>query len=119
MALPRRQRRLLEAIDHQMTSADPRLTRLFGTFGRLWAGEPLPAREQLSTRAGRFWSGLREALAAGAWAALPLTDPPMTEAAGGPGAGRGSIATPPGRARQGPDGPARSSQAERRPRGRG
>ncbi len=69
MALPRRQQRLLEAIDHQMSGADPRLAWLLGTFGRIWAGEPLPAREQLPTRASRFWPGLREALAAGTWLA--------------------------------------------------
>jgi hypothetical protein len=119
MALPRRQQRLLEAIDHQMTSADPRLAWLLGAFGRLWAGEPPPAREQLPTRASRFWSGLWEALATGAWAAPPLTDPPVTDAAGGPGAGRGSIPAPPGRARPGPDGPAQSGRDDRRPRGRG
>ena len=119
MALPRRQQRLLEAIEHQMASADPRLARLLGTFGRLWAGEPLPAREQLPTRACRFWPGLREALAAGAWALPPLTDPPMTDAAGGPGPGRGSIPAPPGQARQAPDGPAQNGQDDHRPRGRG
>lgn len=69
MALPRRQQRLLEAIDHQMSGADPRLAWLLGTFGRIWAGEPLPAREQLPTRASRFWPGLWEALAAGTWLA--------------------------------------------------
>jgi hypothetical protein len=78
MALPRRQQRLLEAIEHQMTSADPRLAWMLGTFGRLWADEPLPAREQLPTRTSRFWPGLWEAFALGAWPAPPLTDPPMT-----------------------------------------
>jgi hypothetical protein len=114
MALSRRQRRILEAIDHQMTSADPRLAWLFGTFGRLWAGKPLPAREQLPTRASRFWSGLREALAAGAWLALPVTDPPMTDAAGGTGTGRGSIPASPGQPPQAPDRPAQSGQDDRR-----
>jgi hypothetical protein len=89
MALPRRQRRHLDAIDHQMTSADPRLAWLLGTFDRLWAGEPLPAREQLPTRASRFCRGLWEALATGAWLAPPLTDLHVTEAAGRPGRGRG------------------------------
>jgi hypothetical protein len=117
MALPRRQQRLLEAIDRQTTSADPSLAWLLGTFGRLRAGEPMPAREQLPTRASRFWSGLWEALAAGAWPAPPLTDRPVTDAAAGLGAGRGSIPTPPGRAPQGPDGPAQTGQADRRPRG--
>jgi hypothetical protein len=119
MALPRRQQRLPEAIDHQVTSADPRLARLFGTFGRLWAGERLPARELRPTRASRLWPGLWEALAAGVWPAPPLTDPPMADAAGGPSAGRGSIPAPPGQARQAPDGPAQSGQDDRQPRGRG
>jgi hypothetical protein len=119
MALSRRQQRLLEVIDQQMTSADPRLAWLLGTFGRLWAGEPLPAREQLPTRASRFWSGLWEALAAGAWPAPPPTDPPMTEAAGCPGAGHGSIPAPPGQARQAPGRPAQSDPDGRRPRGGG
>lgn len=102
MALPRRQQRLLEAIDHEMTRADPRLAWLLGTFGLLWAGEPMPAWEQFPTRASRFWPGLLGILAAGAWPFLPFTDPPMTGAAGGPGA----IPTQPGQAPQAPEGPA-------------
>jgi hypothetical protein len=113
MALPRRQRRLLDAIDHQVTGADPRLAQLLGEFGRLWAGEPMPAREQLPARASRFWPGLWEALAAGAWAASPLPDLPMTDAAGRSGAERGSTPAAPDRARQEPDGPAQSGQADR------
>jgi DoxX-like family len=65
MALPRRQRRLLEAIDRQLASADPRLARLLGTFGRFWADEPLPAHEQLPVRTGPSWSGPWRVLAAG------------------------------------------------------
>jgi Protein of unknown function (DUF3040) len=114
MALPRHQRRLLRAIDRQMTSADPRLAQLLDTFGRLWAGEPMPAREQLPARASQFWAGLWEALAAGAWLAPPLPDLPMTDAAGRPGAERGSTPAAPDRARQEPDGPAQSGQADRR-----
>jgi len=101
MALPRRQRRLLKAIDRQTSAADPRLAWLFGIFGQLWAGEPLPAREQLNTRATRFRSGLWEALAAGAWPAPPFTGPS------------------PSRARGVPDGSANSRQADRRPGGSG
>ena len=114
MALPRRQRRLLDAIDHQMTSADPRLAWLLGTFGRLWAGEPLPAREQLPARASRFRPGLWKALTAGAWLAPPLTDLRVTEAAGRPGSGRDSVPDAPDMARQEPDGPAESGRADRR-----
>ena len=114
MALPRRQQRLLEAIEHQMTSTDPRLAWMLGTFGRLWAGEPLPAREQLPARTSRFWPGLWEALALGAWAAPPLTDPPMTDAAARPGARRGSRFTARDQGAQGPDRPTQSGQADRR-----
>src|SRR5579863_6224413 len=113
MALTRRQQRLLEAIDAQMASADPRLAWLLGTFGRFWAGEPLPAREQLPTRASRSWSGLWEALAAGAWPVPPLTDPPVAGTAGGPVAGRGSIPDLPGQARQAPGVAAQSGQPGR------
>jgi hypothetical protein len=107
MPLPRRQQRLIEAIDHQLTGTDPRLAWLFSTFGRLWAGEPLPAREQLCTRAGGFWSSVREALAAGAW---PVTGLPVTDASG---AGRGSIPSAPDQARKAADGPGRNEQDDR------
>jgi hypothetical protein len=118
MALPCRQQRLLEAIDHQLTSADPHLAWLLGAFGRLWADEPLPGREQLPTWASRLRSFLWEALAAGAWPVPPLMDPPVTDAAGHPGAGHGSI-LPPGQVRQLPDWPGRSGRHGRRPGGRG
>jgi hypothetical protein len=74
MALPRRQRRLLEAIDRRMESEDPELARPLAVFCGLWAGQPLPAREQFNTRASRFWPVLSQALAASAWQA-PLTPP--------------------------------------------
>ncbi len=93
MGLPGRQQRLLEAIDHQLTDADPHLARLLGAFGQLWACEHVPAREQLPARASRLWSFLRDALAASAWPVPLLTDPPVTDAAGRPRPGRD--ATPP------------------------
>ena len=102
MALPRRQQRLLVAIDQQMNSTDPRLAWLFGTFGRLWAGEPLPAREQLRTRAGRFCAALWDALGAVAWPVPPLVDTLMTGATGEASAGSGSLRAVPGRAEQAP-----------------
>jgi hypothetical protein len=95
MALPARQQRLLDAIDGQLANADPHLAWLLGSFGRLWADQPLPAREQFPTWASRLRSLLWEALAATAWPAAPLTDPSMTDAAGHPGPGHGP-ALPPG-----------------------
>ena len=86
MALPCRQQRLLEAIDHQLTNADPHLAWLLGAFGQRWADAPLPAREQFPTWASRLRSLLWEALAVTAWPVPPVTDPPMTDAGGHPGA---------------------------------
>jgi hypothetical protein len=102
MALPRRQRRVLDAIDDQLTSADPHLARRLGAVGSHPADEPLPAREQLTTWASRLRFFLWEAFAAGAWPVPPLADPPMAGAAWHPGAGHGSI-LPRGQARQSPD----------------
>jgi hypothetical protein len=118
MALPSRQQRVLEAIDHQLTSADPHLAWRLGAFGQLWADEPLPAREQLSTWASRLRSLLWEALAGGAWPVPPFTDPSVTDAAARRGPGDGSV-LPPGQLRQSPDWPGRSGRSGRRPRGRG
>ena len=50
MALPRRQQRLLEAIDHQMSGADPRLAWLLGTFGPL--ARRAPARPRAAANPG-------------------------------------------------------------------
>ena len=116
MALPCRQQRLLEAIDHQLTNADPHLAWLLGSFGQRWADEPLPAREQLPAWASRLRSLLCEAFAAGGWPGPPLTDPTVTGADGYAGAGPGSV-LPPGRVRQAPDWPGRSGRHGRRPRG--
>jgi hypothetical protein len=69
MALPRRQRRLLEVMDYQINSADPDLARLFGAFNGFCAGKPLPTRERLAPRSARFRAGLWEALGAGIWPA--------------------------------------------------
>jgi len=83
MTLPRRQRRLLDAIDCQVISADPLLSRSFAAFARRWAGEPLPEREQLRPRGARFWDGLWEALGESAWPSPWFADPSMTSAAEG------------------------------------
>jgi hypothetical protein len=118
MALSCRQQRLLGAIDHQLTNADPQLASLLGAFGQLCAGAPLPAREQLPTWASRLRSFLWEAFAAGAWPASAFTDPYMTDAAGHPGAGHGSV-FPPGQGLQAPDWPGQGGRHGRRPRGKG
>ena len=49
MALPRRQQRLLEAIDHQMSGADPRLAWL---LGRSRPGPVSPARPRADASPG-------------------------------------------------------------------
>lgn len=118
MALRCRQQRLVEAIDQELTDEDPHLAWLLDSFGRLWANEPLPAREQLPTWATRLRSVLWEAFAVTAWPVLPLTDPPKTNAAGHPGEGHGSI-LPPGSVRQAPDWPGRSGRHDRWPRDKG
>jgi len=118
MALSCRQQRLLEAIDRQLVGADPDLARLLDAFGRRWTDEPLPAREQLPTWASRVRSLLWEAFAATAWPVLPLTDPPVTGAAGHPGAGHGPV-LPLGQVRQAPSWPAQSGRHGRRPRRKG
>jgi len=102
MALPRRERRLLEAIDYEMSCSDPHLVWLFRRFSGLWAGEPLPAREQLRTRTRRFWGGLWEALGAGAWPVPPLPDPAVTDTDAGTGAERGTAAAAPEQAKRPP-----------------
>ena len=114
MALSCRQQRLIEATGRQLAGEDPDLARLLGAFGRLWADEPLPAREQLPTWASRLRSLLWEAFAATAWPVPPLTGPPVTGAAGHPGGGHGSV-LPPGQARQATD---RPGLPGRRPRWR-
>ena len=83
-----------------MANADPRLAWMLATFGRLWAGKPLPACEQLHSRTSRFRAGLRQALAASVWAA-PITDLPATDAAGRADVKRGSASTAPDQGRAG------------------
>jgi hypothetical protein len=102
MALPRRQRRLLEAIDYQMNSADPRLARLFGAFSGFCAGEPLPTREQLPRRAARFRAALWEALGAGIWPTPFVADPNLAGTVGGTDPGSGSSGAELGQVEQAP-----------------
>jgi hypothetical protein len=89
MALPRRERRLAEAIDREVTSADPRLARLFRVFGRCWAGEPVPDREQLRRGRDGFWPRLWDALCAGAWEVS--VEPTMADVIRGAGTGPAAI----------------------------
>jgi hypothetical protein len=102
MTLPRRQRRLLEAIDDQLDRADPALTRQFGLFARIWADQPRPAHEQVPGRMDWFWSRLWDVLALAARAAQPVPGPLRPEA------GRGSA----GPDEPGPGAPQRGQQAD-------
>ena len=84
MSLPRREQALLDAIDHEVTGEDPRLSRLFGMFDGLWAGAPLPDGEQQRRGRAGFWAALWDALCAGAWL-VPPDLPVPGEAGAGPG----------------------------------
>jgi hypothetical protein len=50
MSLSRRQRHQLHRIETSLLRSDPQLTAMLGVFGRLSAGEVMPAREQLPSR---------------------------------------------------------------------
>jgi hypothetical protein len=115
MALPRRQRRLLEAIDYQMNSADPRLARLFGAFSGFCAGEPLPTREQLPRRAARFRAALWEALGAGIWPTPFVADPHLAGTVGGTVPGSGSSGAELGQVEQAPGQLRQEGRADRHP----
>ena len=120
MTLPRREQRLLDAIDQELTSADPHLEWLLGPsgpFGRLCAGEPLPAREQLPESASRLRSFLWEALAGAAWSVPPLPDPPVIGAAGQSSVEYRPV-PPPGQRGQAPDRPGQGRQPGHGSRGK-
>ncbi len=102
MTLPRHQQRLFEAIERQVNSADPLLARSFAAFARRWAGEPLPAREQMRSRGARFWDGLWEALGAGSCSWLWFADPVVTSTAVGTDPEACSADTGPGQGEQQP-----------------
>jgi hypothetical protein len=50
MSPSRRQQRQLHRIETGLVRSDPRLTAMLGVFGRLSAGEVMPAREQMPSR---------------------------------------------------------------------
>lgn len=47
MSISIREQQLLESIGQQLSTEDPHLALLMETFGRLTAGDEMPAREQL------------------------------------------------------------------------
>src|SRR5215471_8915606 len=50
MSLSHRQRHQLHRIETGLLRSDPQLTAMLGVFGRLSAGEVMPAREQMPSR---------------------------------------------------------------------
>jgi len=100
MALPRRQRRLLSGIDHQMAAEAPLLAWQFDMFARPSAYLPRPSHEQLPTWTSRFWSSVWEPLAAWAWLAPPLPGSLRADGYAGPGGDRGPSPRPSSPARQ-------------------
>jgi hypothetical protein len=50
MSLGHRQRHQLHRIETGLLRSDPQLTAMLGVFGRLSAGEVMPAREQMPSR---------------------------------------------------------------------
>ena len=50
MSLSHRQQHQLHRIETGLLRSDPRLTAMLGVFGRLSAGEAMPAREQMPSR---------------------------------------------------------------------
>ena len=50
MSLNRRQRHQLHRMEARMLRSDPKLVEMLGVFGRLSAGEVMPAREQMPAR---------------------------------------------------------------------
>ena len=50
MSLSHRQQHQLHRIETSLLRSDPQLTAMLGVFGRLSAGEVMPAREQMPSR---------------------------------------------------------------------
>jgi hypothetical protein len=90
---PRRQRRLLAAIEQDLCRDDPRLARILKTFERVTAGRQMPAHERVAARP--HWSRVAELVLY--WLAAPWE--PM---AGGP-AGSGNAGSQDRRADGGRD----------------
>jgi predicted membrane-bound mannosyltransferase len=55
MSLSHRQQHQLHRIQTGLLRSDPQLTAMLGVFGRLSAGQAMPAWEQVSTRQHRIW----------------------------------------------------------------
>ena len=105
MSLPRRERRLLTAIDHEVATADPGLARQFDEFGSPWAGAPLPGAEQLGGGTSGFLAGQWDALCADSW--LLPSDPGVA------GAGPGTIDAAWDQSGQGPGRPGQERRDDR------
>ena len=54
MSLNHRQRHQLHRIEARLLRSDPRLAAMLGVFGRLSAGQHMPAWEQVATRQDRI-----------------------------------------------------------------
>lgn len=69
MALSRRQRRHLAAIERELRETDPGLAGLLGAFGRLTAAEQMPGHERLAARSccSRFATAMLDWLAGAQW----------------------------------------------------
>jgi hypothetical protein len=59
MSLNHRQRRQLSRIEAGLLRSDPQLAAMLNVFGRLSAGQRMPAREQVATR----WDRIQETVA--------------------------------------------------------
>ncbi|HEY1641016.1 MAG TPA: hypothetical protein VGG35_10035 [Streptosporangiaceae bacterium] len=65
MSLTGREERILDSIRDRLTSSDPGLAQIMGTFARLTADEEMPARQHVRHRRGRLSSRPGRGLRAG------------------------------------------------------
>ena len=54
MSLSHHHQRQLHRIESGLLGADPQLAEMLGIFGKLFAGQGMPAREQVPTRRDRI-----------------------------------------------------------------